>query len=57
MSHNELLTVKNMYDLTHTKAAELLDSVTYPWEALPRIKDTILELGAKIDADAELSAE
>ncbi len=57
MSHNELLKVKNMYDLTHTKAAELLDSVTYPWEALPRIKDTILELGAKIDADAELSAE
>ena len=57
MNHNDLLTVKNMYDLTHTKAAELLGSVTFPWEALPRIKDTILEIGAKIDADAELSAE
>ena len=57
MSHNELLTVKNMYDLTHTKAAALLESVTYPWEALPKIKDTILEIGAEIDADPALSQQ
>ena len=36
------VTVKELYDLTHTKAADLLSSVTYPWEALPKIKDYIL---------------
>ena len=51
------VTVKELYDLTHTKAADLLSSVTYPWEALPKIKDFILELGAKIDADPEESAQ
>ncbi len=50
MSNNEKLMVLNMYDLSHTKAAELLNSVTYPWEALPLIKDYILKLGAEIDA-------
>lgn len=39
------LTVKNMYSLEHTVAAPILEKVTYPWEALPLIKDFILELG------------
>ena len=51
------VTVKELYDLTHTKAADLLSSVTYPWEALPKIKDFILELGAKIDADPEKASQ
>ena len=55
--NSDLLKVENMYDLSHTQAKELLEGVTYPWEALPKIKDFILELGAKIDADAELSAQ
>ena len=46
-----------MYDLSHTQAKELLESVTYPWEALPKIKDFILKLGAEIDADPELSQQ
>lgn len=57
MSNTNLVKIENMYDLDHTAAKELLSSLTYPWEALPKIKDFILELGAKIDADAELSAQ
>ena len=57
MKHEEQVTVKNMYDLDHTEAKALLSSLTFPWEALPMIKDYILDLGAKIDADPELSAQ
>ena len=38
-------TVKELYDLRHTLAAEYLSGFTYPWEALKGIKDMILELG------------
>ena len=27
-----MMTVQSMYDLTHTRARTLLESVTYPWE-------------------------
>ena len=50
--HNELLMIKNMYDLEHTEARELLEGLTYPWEALPHIKELIVKLGAKIDEEA-----
>ena len=33
------------YDLTHTLAEPLLSSVSYPWEALPKIKEFVRELG------------
>ena len=55
--NSDLLKIENMYDLTHTQARELLESVTYPWEALPKIKEFILELGSRIDADSELSQQ
>lgn len=29
------VTIKELYDLTETAAKPLLESVTYPWEALP----------------------
>ncbi len=45
----EKLTVKKLYDLDHTIAKELFESITYPWEALSKIKDFILELGEKLD--------
>lgn len=45
------LTVKALYDLSYTQAKPLLESVTYPWEALPKIKDFILELGKRLDPD------
>jgi NDP-sugar pyrophosphorylase family protein len=40
------LTVNDLYDLTHTKAADYLKQFTYPWEALEGIKNLILEIGA-----------
>ncbi len=43
--------VCNLYNLEETIAKELLESVTYPWEALSKINDYILELGNKLDAE------
>lgn len=45
------VTIKELYDLTETAAKPLLESVTYPWEALPRIKDFIIELGNSLDPE------
>ena len=44
-------TVKELYDLRHTLAAEYLSGFTYPWEALKGIKDMILELGPTLGED------
>lgn len=45
------VTIKELYDLTETAAKPLLESVTYPWEALPKIKDFIIELGNSLDSE------
>lgn len=45
------LSVTELFDLSHTRAAPLLSSVTYPWEALPKIKEFILELGKTLPQD------
>lgn len=45
------VTIKELYDLTETAAKPLLESVTYPWEALPKIKDFIIELGNNLDPE------
>lgn len=47
----EEVTIGKLYDLGHTAAKPLLERFQYPWEALPHIKDFILELGAGLDAD------
>ncbi len=46
-----MLTVKTaeLYDLSHTLAAPLLAICEYPWEALPKIKEFVLELGKTLD--------
>lgn len=41
--------ITDLYDLTHTVAADYLKGFTYPWEALSGISDLILELGSKLD--------
>lgn len=51
MNQTACVTVKNMYDLTHTAAEPLLSQVTYPWEALPKIGEFILALGASLPKD------
>ncbi len=42
------LTTKQLYDLTHTLAAPLLEKTVYPWEALAGIGAFIRELGTTL---------
>ena len=44
-----ILYVKNLFKPGNTIAWEYLSQFTYPWEALPGIRDFILELGADLD--------
>ena len=44
-----MITIANLYDLSHTLAANYLAGFTYPWEALKGIKELILALGAGLD--------
>lgn len=46
-----MYTIKDLYDLDHTLAAEYLKQFTYPWEALSGIKAMIIALGEKLDKD------
>ena len=39
----------NLFDMSHTIAAPLLQNATYPWEALPHIADFIRKNGASLD--------
>ena len=43
--------VKNLYNLEETIAKKLLEQVEYPWEALPKIEEFIIELGNKLDSN------
>ena len=44
-----MYTIRDLYDLSHTQAAEYLSKFNYPWEALKGIKDEIIRLGEKLD--------
>lgn len=46
-----MYSISELYDLTHTKAAEYLEGFTYPWEALKGIKDMILALGPTLGSE------
>ncbi len=41
--------VHDLFDLTHTRAAEMLGACVYPWEALKKIKETVLAIGEALD--------
>ena len=41
--------ITELYDLTHTLAAEYLSQFEYPWDALAGISDFIVELGNSLD--------
>lgn len=43
--------ISNLYDLNETIAKELFDGLTYPWEALAKISDFIVKLGASLDPE------
>ena len=48
-----MFTVKTseLYDLSHTLARDMLAECEYPWQALSKIKDTVLAIGATLPAD------
>ena len=46
-----MIKTKDLYDLSHTAAAPLLEKCEYPWEALSGIKTFILELGSTLDPE------
>lgn len=46
-----MLEISNLYDLEQTIAKELFAGLVYPWEALPKIHDFILELGATLSLE------
>lgn len=41
--------ISDLFDLTHSLAGTRLAALTYPFEALPHIKEWILEIGATLD--------
>ncbi len=44
-----MIRTTELFDLTHTLAAEYLSAFDCPWEALAGIKEMIRELGARLD--------
>lgn len=48
MAKMEQATIAALYTLDETIAKELFDGLTYPWEALPLIKDFIIKLGQSL---------
>lgn len=46
-----MLKTKDLFDLSHTLAAPLLEDTEYPWEALDGIRDFILALGPTLPQD------
>ena len=40
-----MVTIKNLYDLSHCMAKAYLEQFTYPWEALGSIKEWVVTLG------------
>lgn len=47
----EKIKIKEMYDLTHTIAADYLSGFEYPWEALQGISDFLMETGKKLSKE------
>lgn len=47
----EKVKIQDLFTLEETVAASVFDGLTYPWEALPKIKDIIIELGKTLPAD------
>lgn len=48
----DAIKVTDLFDLSHTRAGKMLAGVAYPWEALDRIGETVLAIGAKLDPEA-----
>ena len=46
-----MITINDLFDLSHTLAKDYLSDFTYPWEALPGIKDMIVALGNRLSEE------
>lgn len=44
----DAIKVTDLLDLSHTRAADMLGACVYPWEALSKIKETVLAIGAQL---------
>lgn len=44
-----MYTISDLFDVRHTLAAEYLSQFVNPWEALPGIRDMILDIGSRLD--------
>ena len=52
-----MYSIKDLYDLDHTLAAEYLQKYEYPWEALKGLKEAIIEIGEGLGDDYEEVSE
>ena len=43
--------IENLYNLEQTIAKHIFENIEYPWEALSKIEQFIIELGNKLDKD------
>ncbi len=50
--HEDRIRIEDLFDLSHTRAARMLSCCTYPWEALDRIGQTVLEIGHSLPAES-----
>lgn len=48
----DAIRVTDLYDLTHTRAADMLAGCEYPWEALGLIGETVKKIGESLPQDA-----
>jgi NDP-sugar pyrophosphorylase family protein len=46
-----MVTISDLYDLSHTLAGSYLSQFTYPWQALDGIKELILTLGPTLGSE------
>lgn len=47
----DAIKIRDLFDLAHTRAAQLLSGCTYPWEALDGIRETVLAVGASLPTE------
>ena len=52
-----MFTISDLFDLTHTRAADYLNSYTYPWEVLKGIAPMIEALGLSLPAEDFLQVQ
>ena len=47
----DAIKTRDLFDLTHTRAAQMLEGCEYPWEALALIGKTVLAVGKMLDPE------